>query len=556
MSKNIKINESGLMDKIVSLCKRRGFIFPGSEIYGGMANSWDYGPLGVELKNNIKQGWWKKFVHSRTDMVGIDAALIMNPKVWEASGHLKNFTDPLVECKKCHERFRADHLPINEEEFKKFRKHFLYVIGELLKKMDEEEFKSIGQGLNFFEKVEGSINSNLNLSSEEVKGLAKIVEKVYLDGLSTFSKLENKLKIVSILLEGVKSATSFTGFVTQQYLNERVECQKCGGKDWETPKSFNLMFKTFIGSTEDEANVAYFRPETAQAMFVDFKQVAETSRKRIPFGIAQVGKAFRNEITPGNFIFRTREFEQMEIEYFIREKDWEKSFEYWHKEIYEWMRELGLEKKHLHDLEVPEKERAHYSKRTIDIEYDFPFGTDELYGLAYRTDFDLGNHAKASGQSLEYLDPETQEKFIPHVIEPTFGVDRSVLAVLCESYAEEEAPTAEKGETETRVVLKFPKWLAPIKVAILPLSKKEELAKVARPLYEDLVKNFVCEYDETQSIGKRYRRQDEIGTPYCVTVDFETLEDNAVTVRDRDTMKQERIKIEELVDYLKNKFQE
>jgi len=441
-----KENQNELMDKIVSLCKRRGFIFPGSEIYGGMANSWDYGPLGVELKNNVKQGWWKKFVHSRTDMVGIDAALIMNPKVWEASGHLKNFTDPLVECKKCHERFRAD-------------------------------------------KISGD------------------------------------------------------------------KCPACGG-ELTTAKQFNLMFKTFIGPAEESANVAYFRPETAQAMFVDFKQVAETSRKRIPFGIAQIGKAFRNEITPGNFIFRTREFEQMEIEYFIREKDWEKTFGYWHEEMYKWMAELGLEKKHLHDLEVPEKERAHYSKRTIDIEYDFPFGTDELYGLAYRTDFDLSNHAKASGQNLEYLDPETQEKFIPHVIEPTFGVDRSVLAVLCESYNEEEAPTAEKGETEKRVVLKFPKWLAPIKVAILPLSKKEELAKVARPIYEDLVKNFACEYDETQSIGKRYRRQDEIGTPYCVTVDFETLEDKAVTVRDRDTMKQERIKIEELINYLKVKLEE
>ncbi len=448
------------MDKIVSLCKRRGFIFPGSEIYGGMANSWDYGPLGVELKNNVKQGWWKKFVHSRTDMVGIDAALIMNPKVWEASGHLKNFTDPLVECKKCHERFRAD-------------------------------------------KISGD------------------------------------------------------------------KCPVCGG-ELTTAKQFNLMFKTFIGPAEESANVAYFRPETAQAMFVDFKQVAETSRKRIPFGIAQVGKAFRNEITPGNFIFRTREFEQMEIEYFIREKDWEKTFDYWHDEMYDWMKMLGLKKEHLHDLEVPEKERAHYSKRTIDIEYDFPFGTDELYGLAYRTDFDLSNHMKSSGQDLQYLDPETQEKFIPHVIEPTFGVDRSVLAALVEAYCEEEAPTAaasknrgeprpdgrEEGKTEPRVVLKFPKWLAPIKIAVLPLSKKEDLAKVARPIYEDLVKNFACEYDETQSIGKRYRRQDEIGTPYCVTVDFLTLEDKAVTVRDRDTMKQERIKIEELINYLKNKLGE
>lgn len=441
-----KENNNELMNKIVSLCKRRGFIFPGSEIYGGMANSWDYGPLGVELKNNVKQAWWKKFVHERTDMVGIDAALIMNPKVWEASGHLKNFTDPLVECKKCHERFRAD-------------------------------------------KIEGKV------------------------------------------------------------------CPVCGG-ELTSAKQFNLMFKTFIGPAEESANVAYFRPETAQAMFVDFKQVLETSRKRIPFGISQIGKAFRNEITPGNFIFRTREFEQMEIEYFIREKDWERTFDYWHDEMYDWMRMLGLKKEHLHDLEVPEKERAHYSKRTIDIEYDFPFGTDELYGLAYRTDFDLANHAKASGQDLAYTDPETQEKFIPHVIEPTFGVDRSMLAALVEAYTEEEAPTSEEGKTEPRVVLKFPKWLAPVKVAVLPLSKKEELAKVARPIYEDLAKNFVCEYDETQSIGKRYRRQDEIGTPYCVTVDFETLDDKAVTVRDRDTMKQERIKIDELINYLRIKLGE
>ena len=485
MAQNKKLNESGLMDKIVSLCKRRGFIFPGSEIYGGMANSWDYGPLGVELKNNIKQGWWKKFVHSRTDMVGIDAALIMNPKVWEASGHLKNFTDPLFECPECHGRFRLDKL-----------------------------VPSVGKA-----KVESTP------ATDDLKKEYYVNQKDLID---------------------------------QGIIKETIKCPDCHKvfPDKMKFRFFNLLFKTFIGSTEDAANVAYLRPETAQAMFVDFKQVAETSRKRVPFGIAQVGKAFRNEITPGNFIFRTREFEQMEIEYFIREKDWEKTFEYWYEEMYKWMKMLGLEKKHLHDLEVPEKERAHYSKRTIDIEYDFPFGTDELYGLAYRTDFDLSNHAKSSGQSLEYLDPETQEKFIPHVIEPTFGVDRSVLAVLCESYSEEEAPTSEEGKTEPRVVLKFPKWLAPIKVAILPLSKKEELAKVARPIYEDLVKNFACEYDETQSIGKRYRRQDEIGTPYCVTVDFETLEDKAVTVRDRDTMKQERIKISDLINYLKNKLEE
>lgn len=434
-----------LMDKIVSLCKRRGFVFPGSEIYGGMANSWDYGPLGVELKNNIKQGWWKRFVQQRPDMVGIDAALIMNPRVWEASGHLKNFSDPLVDCKKCHHRFRAD-------------------------------------------------------------------------------QLENPKK-----------------------------CPDCGGELTEA-RQFNMMLKTFIGPAEEAANVAYFRPETAQAMFVDFKQVLETTRRRLPFGIAQIGKAFRNEITPGNFIFRTREFEQMEIEYFIREKNWKEIFENWLEEMYRWMDSLGLAREHLHNLEVPKDELAHYSRRTVDIEYDFPFGKKELYGIAYRTDFDLANHEKSSGQDLKYTDPETQEKSVPHVIEPTFGVDRSVLAVLCEAYNEEEAPTSEKGETEKRVVMKFPKWLAPVKVAILPLSKKEELKKFAWPVYEDLLKDFVSEYDETQSIGKRYRRQDEIGTPYCVTVDFDSLEDKAVTVRDRDTMKQERIKIDELKNYLKEKL--
>ncbi|OGF20539.1 glycine--tRNA ligase [Candidatus Falkowbacteria bacterium RIFOXYB2_FULL_38_15] len=435
---------SELMDKIVSLCKRRGFIFPGSEIYGGMANSWDYGPLGVELKNNIKQAWWKRFVQERGDMVGLDAALVMNPKVWEASGHLKNFTDPLVECKKCHNRFRADHI-------------------------------------------------------------------------------------------------------------EGKTCPDCEG-ELTTAKQFNLMFKTFIGPAEESANVAYFRPETAQAMFVDFRQVLETSRKRIPFGIAQIGKAFRNEITPGNFIFRTREFEQMEIEYFIKENDWQKSFEYWLAEMYEWMNYLGLSKEHIHNLEVPDGERAHYSKRTVDIEYDFPFGKSELYGLAYRTDFDLKNHSNSSGVDLVYTDPESGEKYIPHVIEPTFGVDRSVLAVLVEAYCEEEAPTTKEGETETRVVLKIPKHIAPIKVAILPLSKKEELSNVAKEIYKEVSRNFFAEYDETQSIGKRYRRQDEIGTPYCVTVDFDSLEDKKVTVRDRDTMEQERIEIKELVNYLKNKF--
>ena len=423
------------MEKIISLCKRRGFVFPGSEIYGGMANSWDYGPLGVELKNNIKQLWWKRFVQSRDDIVGIDAALIMNPKVWEASGHIATFSDPLVECKKCHMRFRADQL------------------------------------------------------------------------------------------EGV--------------------CANCGGKEFSEAKQFNLMFKTFIGPAEEQANVAYFRPETAQAMFVDFKNVLDTTRKKLPFGIAQIGKAFRNEITPGNFIFRTREFEQMEIEYFIREEEWEKWFKYWQKEMIDWIKELGVDTKKIHEAEIPDNERAHYSKRTIDFEYEFPFGKKELYGLAYRTDFDLKNHEKSSGQNLKYKDAETNEEFWPHVIEPTWGVDRSVLVALLEAYREEK----------DRVVLKLPLKLAPYKAAVFPLlANKPELVKLARKIYDDLRKDFMVAWDDRGNIGKRYYSQDEIGTPFCITVDFDSLEKDDVTVRDRDTMKQERVKISGLANWLNKKL--
>jgi len=420
------------IEKIVSLCKRRGFIFPGSEIYGGLANSFDYGPLGVELKNNIKNLWWKKFVHQRDDIVGIDAALIMSPKVWEASGHLKNFSDPLVECKKCHRRFKEDSL-------------------------------------------------------------------------------------------------------------DKKECPNCGGKLTE-PKQFNLMLKTFLGPVEDAENIVYFRPETAQAMFVNFKNVLDTTRKKIPFGIAQTGKAFRNEITPGNFIFRTREFEQMEIEYFIKESDWKEVFEMWRKEMISWMVEdLGLDRKRIYELEVPEKERAHYSKKTIDLEYNFPFGRSELYGLAYRTDFDLKNHFKEP----PYKDEENPDGIYPHVVEPSFGVDRSVLAVLCESYVEEKE----------RVVLKLKPKLAPYKVAVFPLLRnKPELVKKAREIYEMLKKIFVVTFDDRGNIGKRYYSQDEIGTPFCVTIDFESLEKDDVTVRDRDTTKQERVKISNLSSFINKKI--
>ncbi|MDP2736159.1 MAG: glycine--tRNA ligase [bacterium] len=431
------------LEKIVSLCKRRGFIFPDSEIYGGLANAWDYGPYGVELKNNIKQRWWKKFVQEREDMVGLDAAIVMNPKTWEASGHLSEFSDPLVECVKCKKRYREDEL----------------------------------HGEN---------------------------------------------------------------------------CPECKG-ELTNPKKFNLMFKTFIGPAEESADVAYLRPETAQGIFTNFKNVIDTMRPKLPFGIGQIGKAFRNEITPGNFVFRTREFEQMEIEYFIdvpeKDKDWQTIFEMWRSEMTNWMKELGLDVKHnIYELNVPDGERAHYSKRTIDFEYEFPFGRKELYGLAYRTDYDLKQHSKFSGVDLTCVDEEGN-KFTPHVIEPSLGVERTVLAVLCEAYNEE------KVKEEVRTVMKFPYWLSPIKIAVFPLLRnKPELVKKAKAVYDKLKMQYMCEFDDNGNIGKRYRRQDEIGTPYCVTVDFDSLEKGDVTVRDRDSMKQERIKISDLENFFRDKF--
>lgn len=424
------MTNNDLMEKIVSLCKRRGFVFPGSEIYGGLANSWDYGPLGVELKNNIKQLWWKRFVQSRNDIVGIDAALIMNPKVWQASGHVATFNDPMIECKKCHSRYRAD------------------------------------QG----------------------------VEK----------------------------------------------CEQCGGKEFTDAKQFNLMFRTHIGPVESDENIVYLRPETAQAMFVNFKNVLGTSRKTIPFGIAQIGKAFRNEITPGNFIFRMREFEQMEIEYFVHPKEWEKWFEYWLEQQKLWLRDLGIFKDAVF-VEIGEKNRAHYSKRSVDTEYKFPFGQKELYGIAYRTDYDLASHQKLSGESLEYTDPQTNEKYLPHCVEPTWGVDRTFLAVLCASYREEL----------DRVYLALPPKLAPYKVAVFPLLKnKPELVEKAKEIFDDLAPFFPVAWDDRGNVGKRYYSQDEIGTPFCITVDFESLENDTVTVRNRDTKEQVRMKISELSNYI------
>lgn len=453
------------IDTIVSLCKRRGFIFPGSDIYGGLANSWDYGPVGVELKNNIKQLWWKTFVHGRDDIVGIDAALIMNPKVWEASGHIANFTDPLVECKYCHARFRVDHL------------------------LTTEQLNEIG--------------------TDEAK--------------------------------------------RQAYLQEHISCPECKKKSWDRPKQFNLMFKTFIGPVEDSTNTVFLRPETAQAMFVDFPTVQTVTAKAPPFGIAQIGKAFRNEITPGNFIFRTREFEQMEIEYFFKEPkedaEWQEKFEEWRKEMHRWFAVTGIDASKVHEAEIPDGERAHYSKRTIDFEFEFPFGLKELYGLAYRTNFDLNNHEKFSGKSTKYKDPQTGESYTPHVIEPTWGVDRTVLAILCSSYVEEEK------NGQKRIVLKFKPYLAPYKVAVFPLVRnKPEITEKAKSIYHSLKKNLSVVWDDRGNIGKRYFAQDEIGTPWCITVDYTTLEDGTVTVRDRDTTEQTRVPVETLNEYFAGKL--
>jgi len=455
--------KSNLMDKVVSLCKRRGFVFQGSEIYGGLANTWDLGPLGVELKNNVSQAWWKFFVHSRMDMVGIDAAIFMNPKVWQASGHVENFNDAQIDCKVCKKRFRADHLI-------------------------EDALENI--------KVEG-------LSPAD---LTKIIK-------------ENNIK-----------------------------CPSCGANEFTDVRTFNLLFQTHIGPTSENMEPVYLRGEIAQGMFVNFKNVLNTTRKKIPFGIASTGKAFRNEITPGNFIFRTLEFDLMEFEYFIKEDMWKEKFDYWLEEMHKWLDIVGIDRENTRVREHSKDELSHYSKRTVDIEYNTPFGWKELYGLAYRTDFDLKNHSENSGQDLTYFDQATGEKFTPHVLEPTFGLSRTLLMILFNAYNEE------KIGDETRIVLKLKPQMAPFKVAILPLMKKPELLKRSEEIFDLLKNDFALDFDITGSIGKRYRRQDEIGTPFALTVDYDSLDDSAVTVRDRDTTKQERIKIDELQAYLSEKL--
>ena len=459
-------NTEKTMEKIVALCKTRGFVYPGSEIYGGLANSWDYGPLGVEFKNNVKRAWWKKFIQESPYNVGLDAAIIMNPRAWVASGHVGGFSDPLMDCKACKARFRADQL------------------------------------IEDFVKAKG--------------------ETISVDGWNNDQMME--------------------------YIKENnVTCPECGKADFTDIRKFNLMFKTFQGVTEDTQSELYLRPETAQGIFVNFKNVQRTTRKKVPFGIGQVGKSFRNEITPGNFVFRTREFEQMELEFFCKpgtDLEW---FAYWKQYCMDFLQSLGLREENLRFRDHAKEELSHYSNATTDIEFVFPFGWGELWGIADRTDFDLKQHAEHSGESMEYMDPTTNEKYVPYCIEPSLGADRVALAFLVDAYDEEKL----EGD-DTRVVLHLHPALAPIKAAILPLSKK--LSEQAGELFGRLSKKWRVEFDETGSIGKRYRRQDEIGTPYCITYDFDSVEDGAVTVRERDSMEQVRIPIGELEAYLEEKL--
>jgi glycyl-tRNA synthetase len=457
-----------LMESVTSLAKRRGLVFPSSEIYGGLRSAWDYGPLGVELKRNIRQAWWRSMVQLRDDVVGLEAAIIMSPRVWEASGHVESFTDPLVECQECHRRFREDHVP---------------------------GFGAPASGHG----GEGTVDAG-----------------------------------------------------TPDVTTGRVRCPECGGAFGE-PKRFNLMFKSHMGPVEDEAHVVYLRPETAQGMFVDFKTVQQSNRLKIPFGIAQIGKSFRNEITPGNFIFRTREFEQMEMEFFVEPGSDEEWFDYWVDQRLRWFIDLGVREERLRLRPHEPDELAHYAKAATDIEYEFPFGWSELEGIANRTDFDLNQHQRLSGEDMTYYEQENDRRYLPYVIEPAVGVDRIMLMLLLDAYRVDEARSA-KGEMEKRTVLALHQDIAPVKVAILPLSRNEALVPEARRVHEMVKSLWMTSYDDAGAIGRRYRRQDEVGTPFCVTVDFESLTDHQVTVRDRDSMAQDRIPQDKLVDYLQERL--
>lgn len=460
------MDKNAMLTKIQAWAKRRGFVYPSSEIYGGLANTWDYGPYGTQLKNNIRDSWWKKFVEKREDIIGIDSSIIVNPKTWEASGHVTGFTDVLVDCKNCKNRTRADHL----------------------------------------------IESNLgiNVEGRSIDEINKLLQ-------------DNKFK-----------------------------CPECGVSNWTDARDFNILFETQIGILTGKKSKAYLRGETAQGIFLTFKNIVDSMRVRIPFGIAQIGKAFRNEITKGQFIYRTLEFEQMEIEYFINPSaDWNKIYNQWMEEMKNWYESIGINLNNLRTREHSDEERAFYSKKTEDIEYKFDFGWKEISGLAYRTDYDLSQHQEMSGKDLTYKDPATGEKYLPHVIEPSLGLDRAMMAVMYDAYTEEDL-----GDGKSRVALKFPPHIAPVKAAVFPLQKDEKLQEKAREIFASLRDNIdgVIEFDDAGNIGKMYRRQDEIGTPACITIDYQTLEDNSVTIRDRDTMKQKRVAVDEIDQYLSKKY--
>lgn len=509
------------LEDIVSLAKRRGFIYQGSEVYGGLAGTWDYGPLGVTLKRNIMNLWWKMFVEDRDDMYGVDAAILMNQKVWQASGHVDTFTDPLVECSNCKGRFRFDKI-INVDHYR--------AAVEYVKELHD---KNVDDAKDHLDELKGLIDYNNDQPSEKNK---EAINEYFESTNSEINWLEQSAN-------EVREAREFEGDFPKWYLNKLMQnkCANCGQTNWESPRKFNMMFKTNVGPVADDKSISYLRPETAQGIFTNYKNVVDSFYPDLPFGIAQQGKAFRNEISPRDFIFRSREFEQMEIEYFVHPDQWEGEFEKWVQLVHDWCDALGLPKEAVHELEVPEDDRAHYSKRTIDFEFDFPIGREELLGLAYRTDFDLGNIQRVSGKSMEYTIKGTNDKFVPHVIEPSFGLERAVMAVLTAAYTEDEV------NGEKRTYLKLPEHLAPVKYAVSPLLKnKPELVEKAREVYQMLKKKHgAVMWDDNGNIGKRYRRQDEIGTPYCVVIDFQTLEDDTVTVRERDTTEQKRQSIGE-----------
>jgi len=525
------------LEDIVSLAKRRGFIYQGSEVYGGLAGTWDYGPLGVQLKRNIMNLWWKTFVEDRDDMYGVDAAILMNQKVWQASGHAATFTDPLVDCGVCKNRFRVDHLI---PEINKYSAYLDKVEHEL--KIEESNFNKYLVQKN---DELGDMSELLNTNVPQYLDFHKFDEAVENKSIETNRAIQERNALNQRRLE-LQMARHLSGLVVQTYFNTYIKCPVCGSNQWGVPRQFNMMFATNAGPVMDADSVVYLRPETAQGIFTNFKNIVDSFYPDLPFGLAQQGKAFRNEISPRDFVFRSREFEQMEIEYFINEKDWEKEFEKWVKDIESFLNEIGLPSDRVHKLEVPDNDRAHYSKRTIDFEFGFPIGKEELLGLAYRTDFDLMNIQKASGKSMEYRPKDGSEPFVPHVIEPSFGVERMVMAVLSSAYTEDEV------NGEKRSYLKLPAHLAPVKVAVSPLLKnKPELVAKAKEVYNMLKKEYGnVMWDDNGNIGKRYRRQDEIGTPYCITIDFDTLEDNTVTVRHRDTTKQDRVELETLLKKL------